>query len=256
MLGAHPLGDPILSFSHTFLLKNAHVGGPCPPNGSTPPTGNPGSATVMTALLFLAWVGSLAYGIGMLCAPIGSSVINKYGAHVSVVIGSILCSAGLFTSSTAQSISTLFATYSLLYGLGIAFAYTPTMCIASEYFDKYLTVATGIMVAGSATGTLMFSPITQAWIDNLGWRNAYRIHGGIILVFGQLCAYLMKPEARPTPPHTPAEFIKKSMARRLMNDLQLWKNKVFLIWVLAISLVMFGYYIPYVHLVSLLSNWN
>ena len=32
-----PLWDPILSFSHTFLLKSAHVGGPRPPNGCTPP---------------------------------------------------------------------------------------------------------------------------------------------------------------------------------------------------------------------------
>ena len=42
----HPLWDPILSFSHTFSPKGARVGGPCPPNGCTsPPTGNPGSAT-------------------------------------------------------------------------------------------------------------------------------------------------------------------------------------------------------------------
>ena len=41
-----PPQDPIPLFSHTFLLKSAHVGGPRPPNGSTPPpTGNPGSAT-------------------------------------------------------------------------------------------------------------------------------------------------------------------------------------------------------------------
>ena len=39
------LRDQILSFSHTFLPKSTHVGGPRPPNGSTPsPTGNPGSA--------------------------------------------------------------------------------------------------------------------------------------------------------------------------------------------------------------------
>ena len=37
--------DPILSFSHTFSPKSAHVGGPRPPNGSTTPMGNPGSAT-------------------------------------------------------------------------------------------------------------------------------------------------------------------------------------------------------------------
>ena len=42
------LWDPILSFSHTFSPKSAHVGGPCPPPNRCmpPPTGNPGSATV------------------------------------------------------------------------------------------------------------------------------------------------------------------------------------------------------------------
>ena len=186
----------------------------------------------------------------MLFAPVASSVMNKHGAHVSVAIGTILCSLSLFITSAAHSVGALFGTYSLLYGLGVAMAYTPTMCIASEYFDKYLTVATGIMVAGSSTGTLLFSPISQVMIDTIGWRNGYRIHGGLILVVCLWSAYMMKPAAKPKPPNTPAEYIKKSMARRLMNDLQLWKNKVFLVWVSGIALVMFGYYIPYVHLVS------
>ena len=45
--GACPPWDPILSFSHTFSPKSAHVGGPHPPlMGAHPPMGNPGSATV------------------------------------------------------------------------------------------------------------------------------------------------------------------------------------------------------------------
>ena len=34
-----PPWDPILSFLHTFSLKSAHIGGPRPPNGCTPPYG-------------------------------------------------------------------------------------------------------------------------------------------------------------------------------------------------------------------------
>ena len=42
MPGARPpLWDPILSFLQTFSPKSAHIGGPCPPNGSTyPPNGS------------------------------------------------------------------------------------------------------------------------------------------------------------------------------------------------------------------------
>ena len=53
--GACPLQDPILSFSHTFSLKSAYVGGPHPPqNGSmSPPTGNPGSAPANSLFLHM-----------------------------------------------------------------------------------------------------------------------------------------------------------------------------------------------------------
>ena len=44
--------DQILLFSHTFLPKSTHVGGPRPPlTGPRPPTGNPGSTTDMTMFL-------------------------------------------------------------------------------------------------------------------------------------------------------------------------------------------------------------
>ena len=43
-----PLQDPILLFSHTFLLKSAHIGGQNPLKmGPRPPTENPGSGPAM-----------------------------------------------------------------------------------------------------------------------------------------------------------------------------------------------------------------
>ena len=52
-LGGHaghmpPLWDQILLFSHTFLPKSTHAGGPHPPPmGPHSPMGNPGSTTVI-----------------------------------------------------------------------------------------------------------------------------------------------------------------------------------------------------------------
>ena len=46
---APPQQDPILSFLHMFLPKSTHVGGRRPPQRlGAPPTGNPGSATVLS----------------------------------------------------------------------------------------------------------------------------------------------------------------------------------------------------------------
>jgi len=194
-----------------------------------------------------AWVGSMAYGLTMLLAPLSSVVINNWGSHVSVIIGSTICTLSLIVSSYAPNVNVLFFTFSGLYGLGNALAYQPTMTIAGDYFEKYLTVALGIMVAGTSTGTVVLSPITQALIDSLGWRGAMRVMS-IFAASGVLSGYVFKPKGKR--PHNPIRDIKKSPARRLIKDLHLWKNRAYLLWVIGITLAMFGYYIPYVHLVS------
>ena len=43
VLAHTPLQDPIFSFSHTFSLKSAHIGGQNPPKWVHTPMENPGS---------------------------------------------------------------------------------------------------------------------------------------------------------------------------------------------------------------------
>ena len=47
-----------------------------------------------------------------------------------------------------------------------------------------------------------------------------------------------------------ADNFKTSPLKKFVVDLGLWKDSVFLIWVLANGLCKFGFFIPYVHLVS------
>ena len=54
-----PLWDPILSFSHTFLLKSTHIRFHAPLTGPCPPMGNPGSATENCEFLY-----SVGHAIG------------------------------------------------------------------------------------------------------------------------------------------------------------------------------------------------
>ena len=73
------------------------------------------------------------------------------------------------------------------------------------------------------------------------------LNTGFCLV-GIWSGYMFRPRGgRPKPT---VLTIKTPLLRRLTKDLQLWKNKVFVIWCVAITFAMFGYYIPYVHLVS------
>ena len=194
-----------------------------------------------------AWVGSACYGLVMTLAPVASSLINRFGKQKVAAAGSFICMISMISSSFVTSVHQLYGTFTFLFAFGCTLAYTPCMTISSDYFDKYLTQATGIMTAGTSTGTLVLSPIAQAIVSSYGWRNAFRFFGCTCLI-GVFCAYMFKPlQLRP---RSSVQRIKTSMARERMKDLQLWKNKVYIIWICSIFSVMFGYYIPYVHLVS------
>ena len=201
------------------------------------------------AILLAAWIGSAAYGLAMAIAPLSSMLIDRFGYRMVAASGCIICGVAMVLSSYVSTIYQLYGTFTFLFALGCSLAYTPCMTIASDYFDKYLTTATGIMTAGTSTGTLVLSPMAQSLVSAYGWRKAFRVFGGTCAI-GFLCALTFKP-LHPRP-KTVVKRIKSSMARQEMHDLQLWKNKVFVIWICAIFSVMFGYYIPYVHLVSLL----
>lgn len=195
-----------------------------------------------------AWIGAGAYGITMALAPASSAVINRWGHRVSACSGCAVCALGLLSSSYAHSIYVLYGTFMVLFAVGTCFAYTPCMTIASDYFEKHVTVAVGIMMAGTSSGTLILNPLAQKLCDTLGWRVALRILSVNCLV-GLLCALTFVPLAT-RDKKTAVQPIQDSAARERIRGLQLWKNKVYILWLCSIFLVMFGYYIPYVHLVS------
>ena len=195
-----------------------------------------------TFLFLSAWIGSLAYGLSMAFGPITSILIRTYGYCRVMMIGGAICAFSVVTSSFATSIPQLFISFSLLYGIGTCMATGPTMTIAAEYFDKYLTIATGITVSGSSFGTLIMSPLSQVIIDNIGWRNAFRIFAGLHIITIILNSRIKAPVKYST---------HAEKKRSLLLDFRIWKNRVFVVWTLAITLVMFGFYIPYVHLVSI-----
>jgi MCP family monocarboxylic acid transporter-like MFS transporter 10 len=121
---------------------------------------------------------------------------------------------------------------------------TPTMTITPEYFDKHMSIATGITVSGSSFGTLIMGPLSQFIIDKAGWRTAFRVYAGLIVITILLNSRIRAP---------PTVTKRKLEGRSFIKDLEIWKNRVFVVWTIAITLVMFGFYIPYVHLVNIFS---
>ncbi|ESO89208.1 hypothetical protein LOTGIDRAFT_83181, partial [Lottia gigantea] len=194
-----------------------------------------------------AWVGSIAYGLSMFVGPVTGLTMKRFGHKFAMVLGGFLCSISLCASSFVQGIDQLFFTFSFIYGVGACMSITPTMTLGQDYFDKYLGVSVGIMTSGSSIGTLIMAPTTQTLIDALGWRNTFRVYAGTCLLTSILNLFIRPITNRKK---TQSDELRTSPLRRLIAELALWKNRVFIVWTTGITLVMFGYYIPYVHLVS------
>ena len=85
----------------------------------------------------------------------------------------------------------MFLTFGLLAGLGLSLCYVAAIAVVAFYFDKRLSLATGLAVCGSGIGTFIFAPVTQYLIKEYGWRGAMLILSGLFLNIS-VCGALMR----------------------------------------------------------------
>jgi predicted MFS family arabinose efflux permease len=91
---------------------------------------------------------------------------------------------GLVLSSLANSLPALVLSYGVIAGAG-----TGSMWPATSYavFDKFkienVRSVTGIVSAGTAFGSLFFSPLEAFLISSIQWRQTFVVLGAIVLAF-------------------------------------------------------------------------
>jgi MFS family permease len=158
-----------------------------------------GSLLVFSFSTFLKPVGatfgwsresvSAAFGFAALtvavCSPMLGKLLDRYGPRRIIlpcmtVFGLSFASLGLLTAN-------LFHLYAVFVLMGIVGNGTTQMGYSravSTWFVKRRGLALALVMAGSATGAMVFPPLAQALIDAHGWRSAYFVLGGLVLLFG------------------------------------------------------------------------
>ena len=189
---------------------------------------------------FSAWIGSISVNLLFLFSPVTSSLAERYGVRVVTIAGGLVMSVGLFLSSYAPSLVFLYINYGVLLGIGTSLCGTMALIVTADYFDKHLSLATGIVASGSSFGTLAFAPTLQVLVGKFGWQTIFRIMclGGIAmaitgLVYKRVDGILV---------HLPS-------GKNQCFDLSVLRNKSFVVWTLATSVAGFGYFIPHFFLV-------
>ncbi|XP_026936904.1 monocarboxylate transporter 4 isoform X1 [Sagmatias obliquidens] len=194
-----------------------------------------------------AWISSILlamlYGTGPLC----SVCVNRFGCRPVMFTGGLLASLGMVSASFCGSIIQLYFTTGVITGLGLALNFQPSLIMLNRYFNKRRPMANGLAAAGSPVFLCALSPLGQVLQDHYGWRGGFLILGGLLLNCC-VCAALMRPleaprlgsGSGPGPQRPP---------RRLL-DLSVFRDRGFVIYALAASIMVLGLFVPPVFVVS------
>ncbi|XP_033637200.1 monocarboxylate transporter 13-like isoform X1 [Asterias rubens] len=138
-----------------------------------------------TGAAFTGWLGSLANSLTCLASPLTSSLLQRTGSRVVLVVGHAFMFTGVMLTSVIPNLAYGILTFGILTGVGANFImYTSFVLLLVWFKDSNYCRANGIAVLGSTLGLLAFSPLLTVCISRYGWRNALRIISGVILVFG------------------------------------------------------------------------
>jgi len=140
----------------------------------------------------VSFVGSLLAGVIMLTGPIAAIAVDRVGPRLTCIGGSIIASLALFFSSTSSSLLLLIIYYGVIGGLGLGFMFVPAVISVGQYFDRRLSLATGIVTCGSGVGTFVFAPLTASLVQRFGWRGCNQAMA-LLCCSLILCGLVMAP---------------------------------------------------------------
>ncbi|XP_035226613.1 monocarboxylate transporter 10-like isoform X2 [Stegodyphus dumicola] len=208
------------------------------------------------AAFVTSWVGSVSIGMTFLLSPVASILTDKLGIRTTAFIGGLMATAGMLISSFVSSLELLYLTYGVLLGSGASLAYTPSLVVLGHYFRRRLGFVNGLVTAGSSVFTMVMPLLLTYMLDTIELSATLQF---LSLMMGSLmlCALTFRPlvvqhqRITENEAHASEESLQKEdgCCGRCL-DTSIWKNKKYLLWVFAIPTALFGYFVPYVHLVQ------
>lgn len=201
---------------------------------------------------YISWITSIGIAVQQFASPVGSALSIRYGARPVVMTGGFFSSLGLLLASFATSLAHLYLCIGLVSGFGWALVFTPSLASVARYFKKRRTLATSLALTGVGLSSFAFSPLFQLLLDTYAWRGALMIVAGMsfnLVVCGALIRPLTLKEDLSGPAAGNAGRLDMKTLSSLFG-LHLLSHWPFMRFVLAITLINAGYFIPYVHLVA------
>ncbi|XP_021270218.1 monocarboxylate transporter 6 [Numida meleagris] len=139
-----------------------------------------------------SWFPSIMVAVLHAGGPLCSILVKRFGCRFAVMVGGLLSSVGMVSSSFCKSLSQLYLTAGLITGLGSCFSFQAGVTALGYYFVRWRTLANAMASTGVSIGLTLWPLLSQYLLDEMGWRNTFLIFGGILLNCC-VCGAVMRP---------------------------------------------------------------
>lgn len=139
-------------------------------------------------------IGSLFIATPLLAGPIMSALVDRYGCRVMTMIAGVLSTIGFLLASISNSIGMLCLTFGFMSGLAMGILYVTAVVSVAFWFDKRRNLAVSLASCGIGFGTLIYSPLTQYFLEMYDWRNTIVLLAGTLLNMCVCGALMRNPE--------------------------------------------------------------
>jgi MFS family permease len=169
----------------------------------------------------VSWIFGLCGLVYFVLGALGGVLADRWGPRLVCMAGMGFIALGLFLTSLAQNLGTVYLSYGLLVGLGIAFVYTPSIASVQPWFSKRRGLASGIASSGVGAGTLILPLLVSYLLTSVDWRIALQMMAGGVLVIGLSAGFLLK-RAPSLPGHQSGQLAGLTLADALKTSSFRW----------------------------------
>jgi MFS family permease len=153
--------------------------------------------------------------------PFAGNMVDRYGARLVFVLGSLVLAAGFVLSSWVRASWQYYLSFGVVTAMGVGLiGWVPNTTIVQRSFRRKRGLPIGIISSGIGIGIFVCVPLIQQSIDQVGWRVTYRIMALVIplMIFSMALAFLKKPVAGKSRQPTGELNGNPAMQRRLTAD--------------------------------------
>ena len=191
---------------------------------------------------------------------VSSILSDRVGIRPTAMIGAFVATIGLVSSMFVEEMELLYLTYGLLLGVGSSMVYSPSLVILGHYFKERMGLVNGIVSFGSAIFTIALTRILPFLLRTVGIKYTFLFLSGLhamLILFSFSWKPLFHKDENLARLTLSTESVYEhcnnccTMTKKFLN-VKIWRNKAYVIWVGALGVALFGYFVPFFHLVSIL----